>query len=530
MNIGMVQLKRFIGLMTLVAFLCSSVMPAYAQSVLLPAPGTMVALSQSFNPPVLKGIKVYSDNPLKFDFILDKGGAKQSGMELKDESNKLIKYFLASLTVPEQDLWVNLSPYEKDRIIPDAFGQTQMGRDLLAQDYFLKQITSSLMFPEGELGKRFWAGIYKQAQETYGTTDIPVDTFNKVWIVPQKAVVFERSLNSKEKPLGDAQATAAAYVVETHLKVMLETDYVAMGNSVAGAASSSTMANQSNPALSQDLTKNIIKEIILPALEKEVNEGGNFAQLRQVYNSLILATWYKRKVKGSILSQVYADKNKIVGVNITDPKEAEKIWAQYLEAFKKGVYNFVKEEKDEFSGELIPRKYFSGGETFVGLYDKAMTITTDSAAIVNKPFDMSMIEVNMTSSVPLDQYIPYRKVFRAQGQGADVKEHMSDPEAFQRTVEEGAKDLEPAKINSLITRQAPIEQAILELVSNEADAVTGRSAPIGRFGVGAFQQLAFVLDQENYFQDGNHIIVDTKTQDGLARRILFFKASRQGSF
>jgi len=30
--------------------------------------------------------------------------------ELKDESRKLIKYFLASLTIPEKDLWVNLSP------------------------------------------------------------------------------------------------------------------------------------------------------------------------------------------------------------------------------------------------------------------------------------------------------------------------------------------------------------------------------------------------------------------------------------
>ena len=58
---------------------------------------------------------------------------------------RLVKYFLAALTIPEKDLWVNLSPYEKDRVITDEFGSTEMGRDLLAQDYMLKQLTSSLI-------------------------------------------------------------------------------------------------------------------------------------------------------------------------------------------------------------------------------------------------------------------------------------------------------------------------------------------------------------------------------------------------
>ena len=89
------------------------------------------------------------------------------------ESSKLIKYFLAALTTPENEMWVNLSPYEKDRIIPDAFGITEMGRDLLAQDYILKQITSSLMYPEDELGSRFWDKVYAAAYEKFGSVDIP---------------------------------------------------------------------------------------------------------------------------------------------------------------------------------------------------------------------------------------------------------------------------------------------------------------------------------------------------------------------
>ena len=56
-----------------------------------------------------------------------------------------------------------------------------MGRDLLAEDYLLKQITASLIYPESQLGKEFWQKVYAQAQVKYGTTNIPINTFNKVY-------------------------------------------------------------------------------------------------------------------------------------------------------------------------------------------------------------------------------------------------------------------------------------------------------------------------------------------------------------
>src|SRR5581483_11046587 len=167
--------------------------------------------------------------------------------------------------IPESDLWVNLSPYEKNRIIPQSFGLTEMGRDLLAEDYILKQITASLIYPEGETGKKFWKRIYAQAAQKFGTTDIPVNTFNKVWIIPDKAVVYE---NPK---------AGTAYVVDARLKVMLEKDYLSMEKH----------KTWSHPG--SDQVSEVLREIVIPELTREVNYGRNFAQLRQVYNSLILA-------------------------------------------------------------------------------------------------------------------------------------------------------------------------------------------------------------------------------------------------
>ncbi|HQP10635.1 MAG TPA: hypothetical protein PKV41_04555, partial [Candidatus Omnitrophota bacterium] len=139
-------------------------MPVFAQLIPqgltnLPLPGTMMPLTPGFTPPMVIGLTVHPENPLAFDFIIGSGDDRLDGPEFKDESARLIKYFLASLTVPEEEMWVNLSPYEKDRIIPENFGKTEMGRDLLAQDYILKQLTASLMFPEKELGDQFWAKV-----------------------------------------------------------------------------------------------------------------------------------------------------------------------------------------------------------------------------------------------------------------------------------------------------------------------------------------------------------------------------------
>ena len=60
-------------------------------------------------------------------------------------------------------------------------------------------------------------------------------------------------------------------------------------------------------------------------------------------------------------------RSKLNGVD-QDPKSNEKIYQDYLRAYKKGVYNMIKEDTDPLTQEVIPRKYFSGGlsNTYAG--------------------------------------------------------------------------------------------------------------------------------------------------------------------
>ena len=435
-------IRRFICLIVLVCFFITSInIPsAEAHDFRLPAPGAMVHLSPEFNPLILKGIKIYPDNPFKFDFILDKGDSSLNSSvgnaELKDETTKLIKYFLASLTTPEKDLWVNLSPYEKNRIIPQSFGLTEMGRDLLAEDYILKQITASLIYPEEETGKRFWKRIYEESYKKFGTTNIPVNTFNKVWIIPEKAVVYE---NAK---------TGTAFVVDSKLKVMLEQDYLALSKNL------SLRSREGDAAMTEKSTKNdvnalgsqIVREIIIPELTKEVNDNENFAPLRQVYNSLILASWYKKKIRTSLLAQAYLDRKKIGGTEYnksvfripSDNNDAELIYQRYIRAFKKGVYNYIKEEVDIGTNERIPRKYFSGGVKMVDLVQRV------NAAMISGP-DAGQMVSGLMSKLKL---IVVNVGLSAIGLGTPVDNNIKEVVMKDDTVLDVLKRMIPnAKIN-----------------------------------------------------------------------------------
>jgi len=357
---------------------------SHSQEITLPTPGVMVGLSPQINLPVLKGVTLHPENPFKFDFILDKGDSTHKNLSsFKQESSKLVKYFLAALTTPENDLWVNLSPYEKNRIIPDSFGQTAMGRDLLAEDYLLKQITASLIYPEGETGKKFWKHVYLEAAKRYGTTNIPINTFNKVWIVPDHAKVYEHG--------------NTAYVVKANLKVMLEKDYLSLQkHSVALPSHYDTSS----------IGANIVREIIIPVLTKEVNEGQNFGTLRQAYYSLILAVWFKKRMKESLLGLEYVDQNKIINLSslnalVGDPQQ---IYQRYLKAFKKGVFNYIKDSVSPFGvtdaalGQSVSRKYFSGG--WIGKFKPAQMSVSEVLTKDEKqslPGDAAQITVDLDS-------------------------------------------------------------------------------------------------------------------------------------
>lgn len=208
----------------------------------------------------------------------------------------------------------------------------------------LKQLVSSLTYPESKLGRKYWNKVYKEVYKIAGTTNVPIDTFNKVWIVPENAKVYENG--------------NVALVHQAKLEVMQEEDYLAAKeNKIVKEDSRTDKAGQIG-----QVSAGVMKEIIIPEVEKEVNNGRNFARLRQMYNSFVLAAWFKEKLKDSIF-QYYIDQGKIEGIDLEDKDVKEKVYNLYVKAYKEGVYNYIKKDYDAASRQYLRRKYYSGGIT-----------------------------------------------------------------------------------------------------------------------------------------------------------------------
>lgn len=347
-----------------------------------------VSRTQPYSPLLIQGLNIDFNDALKINFLINKGDSGLSGDSLKTETEKLIKYFLASLTTPEDEMWVNLSIYEEDRIIPENFGKTTMGSDLLAQDYVLKKVMSSMMYPDSPLGENFWNKVYTRAREEFGITDIPLNTFNKVWIIASDAQIYEHS--------------NGALVVDSHMKVMMEEDYLAMELSKQKENTDIRPYDKGSQPPQEEISKvtsEILRKILIPELEKEVNQGELFANLRQIYNAMILASWYKTALKQSLLGQIYADKGKTDGIEVENKNAILDTYNEYVQSVKKGVYTFIKEEYDEASKEIISRKYFSGGVRL-----KSPKVSRMDRDVINqlKPEDIALATVELKST----GYIP----------------------------------------------------------------------------------------------------------------------------
>lgn len=318
------KLKKNIAIFTCATMLLSIVLydivvktESSSDSLNLPHPTKLLKSGSKTTPIVLRGISIDPENPLKIKFILDEGNYGRDKTEIEKEAQRLVSYFLSALTLPQDDLWVNLSPYEEDRIISNSLVKTEMGRDLLAQDYILKQLAASLTHPDSQLGESYW-----NAQGAGKSLAL-----NKIWITPENAKIY-------------ADETKAI-VFNATLAIRTAKDFNALkqDKNIRGAVSHNTIDKE-----------------LLDMLSNEVNQGEHFNRLRQIYHSLLLANWFKQRVKHSFYDKLYLDKSKTAGITIDDPQIKNRIFNRYLESFNKGVFKFVR--RDSFKTK---RLYFSGG-------------------------------------------------------------------------------------------------------------------------------------------------------------------------
>ncbi|TRZ48360.1 toll/interleukin-1 receptor domain-containing protein [bacterium] len=359
--------------------------------------------TEEFTPVIIRGIHIPKDNAAHLSFVIDSGNVDQTTALHQKEFNKVIDYFKTALAVKEEHLWVNLSAFESNRMLPKELEGTVMGRDLLDQDCLLKRFTASLLHPDHYIGRQYWNKVYQKSEELFGTSEIPLNTYQKVWVFPKHAEVYEGSgaeilpeLRAFFPNVVIQPSDQIGFLVESELDVKTETDLFAINHTIANPDSRFNLINEFTLALFQ--------ELVLPVIKKEVNFGRHFSSLRQMYHSMVLACWAKSLSDISDDLKVYIDTNDpknstltfehIQSVNLNsspenplstfdeelkewgkkqidhvDPgnqafkiRENREFYEEYIKMYRNGIYRCARTHT--INGKKTIRMYFSGALDF----------------------------------------------------------------------------------------------------------------------------------------------------------------------
>jgi len=311
-------------------------------------------------------LRYFSYQPKTNDFkiLLDKGDTKDiADTNLKSSATILLDYFKIGLSLPNDKFWVNLRPDSQDEIIDDELAKTDLGKVMLEADLKLKQDTALFTSPQTPQGKEYWNKLYQRAGELFGTENITIPTLTRPWIVPGEIILRESSDNN-------SKASQGAYIYKANLKVMLEEDY--LKNSNQKPVTSNQIYSFNDPRLKELnlYSTQLIRELILPKLTQKVNSSKDYANLRQVYFSLILARWFKETYKGrfsggnSLLERTVPmtkliDSGDLTNLTSKEAWDKSTYFNAYQKSFKEGEYN-LSEPVYTPTGQVI-RRYMSGG-------------------------------------------------------------------------------------------------------------------------------------------------------------------------
>lgn len=321
-------------------------------------------LSKGYNLPVMRGIRLNSNDPKDITFYFD--AMDKDKTDIKD-INRFINYFLEALTIPKEKIWVNLSPYERDFTMSEALKQVSLGKDLLLEDYVLKSLTSSITNPNNSFGKKFWDKAKDISRQYIKQSNSDINTFFKIWIVPKSISIIQ----DDEK----------IFIKQISFKLMLEEDYLAKAKDNKNKIYNSKKENkidEMNKAI-----RDMFKRDFIPILEQQVNNTIHFAPLRQLFHCLVLADYVKQYFKNISFYKRYIDQEIVNNLILPDAAIIRNnIFISYANSFRQGVYNFLGVDYDKLNNKKLKRRYFSGG--IVNTLTPEILKNTDiSRAIVN---------------------------------------------------------------------------------------------------------------------------------------------------
>jgi len=369
----------------------------YAKPASLTSTDRMLLPSRPFTPALIRYMAFDEEDPLRhLDATINYGDTAFEGEELAAEARKLMDFFKTAVCVADDDMYVNLAPNETAKLLSPALSGTRLGMGLLEFDYCLKRLSASLMHPDLDTGRRFWAEVTRCCQELLGMRYMPQEmpALQRVWVLPVKATIYEGKsyeslgrgdLFAPNQGVGDRPFIA---LLEQRVKALTEREHLV--ERVGETDQISAICDA------------VFREIVLPEIQTELDQGENFAELRQIVGATILAVWFKKHfaTHPKVAKHINSGRPDLLGVDViaippsctsasfagvpqpdvsaartarSSPTasgvrsspgyrlaENREYFERYMDIFESGVFYVERDELIEGTGTKRARAYFSG--------------------------------------------------------------------------------------------------------------------------------------------------------------------------
>jgi len=232
--------------------------------------------------------------------------ATTPGQESKDGTDQIYNADEALNTwmaVEPSRFWVNLNPSQPDKVIDQYLGQTQVGRTLLEADLELKRAWTRSQDPKTAVGREYW-------NRMTGLDGACI----RQWIVPKTATIREEGNR--------------LYILDAPLEVKAEAfDFT--------IPSDPSFKCPDNPEPSMA----VYRDLLLPELNKAVNDAPEFKDLRRVYISRVAAEWYRDRMKADgRAAEAGIDNNDVSTLEREDDWSPTDVFNQYLKEINGTTY------------------------------------------------------------------------------------------------------------------------------------------------------------------------------------------------
>ncbi len=316
-----------------------------------------------------------------FNYILKAKKARGNDSEIDIFSSAVLSStaLMTGISLPSDKFWVNLNPWEPDRIIDDELAGTDIGRIMLEADLQMKKDFANYGNPcENETGKALWALLDERQKELVegcmekfpgeieDESNVLFGAVTRYWIIPDNVDVYT---NGTE-----------IYIANSTLSIMSEPttkySFFELHNQKLSDLSKDCQEELNSSAREfNQYARDLQDAMILPFVLEDVNHHEKYEDLRNVYYSLALAEVYKGKIAPEVdVFQAGFDTNSSA-LDAMRPWSPKDVWERYVYSFENGEYMCWQNQTEIVeNGILMQSKPYAAGGVDFGRISENMTM------------------------------------------------------------------------------------------------------------------------------------------------------------